>query len=302
MEFGKVQEDEILSVNFSLPNDGSITSKILEKSEENKKVKFYVGCGTWGQKSWTKHLYNKGTKTSDFLKMYLTQFNSIELNAMFYSLPDRDRVIGWKKLAIENSKSNFLFCPRLPQLISHVLKLEDVNEIFQNFVDVVSNFGDNLGASFLQLGIFGPERLHILQDFVETVPSGFKLFVEVRSPEWFSNEKVKEEYFSVLSRNNIGAVITDTSGRRDLIHMNLTIPECFIRFVGNGGKYVESDFRRIDDWVIRIQEWVNRGIEKVYFFVHEHGERNTPILANYVIQQFNALLEANLPELTFIEK
>ena len=32
---------------------------------------------------------------------------------------------------------------------------------------------------------------------------------------------------------NMGIVITDTAGRRDCAHMNLTIPKAFIRYVGN---------------------------------------------------------------------
>ena len=98
----------------------------------------------------------------------------------------------------------------------------------------------------------------------------------------------------------MGAIITDASGRRDAVHMELTIPELFVRFVGNGGRHLESDFKRIDIWIERIKIWMKQGLEKVIFFFHQYCDDESPIMAQYAIQQFNKHLGASLQELDLL--
>ena len=64
------------------------------------------------------------------------------------------------------------------------------------------------------------------------MPTDVQFFLEVRHPDWFTKD-VSKELFETLHALNIGAVITDTAGRRDCAHMHLTIPKTFIRYVGN---------------------------------------------------------------------
>ena len=96
----------------------------------------------------------------------------------------------------------------------------------------------------------------------------------------------------MLREIKIGSVITDTSGRRDVLHMRLTTPIAFIRFVGNN--LHPTDFRRIDDWVNRMKLWIDSGIETIYFFIHNHEELNSPELCKYTIQKLNAATGLNL--------
>ena len=80
-------------------------------------------------------------------------------------------------------------------------------------------------------------------------------------------------------------VITDTSGRRDCVHMKLTAPVAFVRFVGNN--LHPTDFTRIDNWVDHIKTWIDKGLREIYFYIHNHDEINSPELCKYAIEQFN---------------
>jgi uncharacterized protein YecE (DUF72 family) len=82
--------------------------------------------------------------------------------------------------------------------------------------------------------------------------------------------------------------------------MELPTPEAFIRFVGNGGRFLNSDKARVDEWVVRIKEWLATGLEKVYFFLHQHDEADTPLIADYTIEQFNKHLGSDLSRINFI--
>jgi uncharacterized protein YecE (DUF72 family) len=139
---------------------------------------------------------------------------------------------------------------------------------------------------------FAPKSFDILASYLRSLPDDLKLFVEVRHPEWFSGEHTVKLY-ELLAERGFGWVITDTSGRRDCMHMELTIPSTFIRFVGNN--LHRSDYRRIDAWAERIAEWKQQGIESVYFFIHQHDERWAPELMRYTIRRFNEVIGLEIP-------
>ncbi|RZK60223.1 MAG: DUF72 domain-containing protein [Pedobacter sp.] len=145
------------------------------------------------------------------------------------------------------------------------------------------------------------QRIDVLKDFFENdLPTDHKFFLEVRHPEWFSDATGRRLLFDLLAKHQVGSTISDASGRRDCLHMELPTPELFIRFIGNGGINKDSDRERIDRWIDRISNLVNQGLENVYFFVHQHEEEDTPVLASYAINQFNQRLGAGLREIKLI--
>ncbi|RZK42571.1 MAG: DUF72 domain-containing protein [Pedobacter sp.] len=302
MEFGRVSTEEINNIDFTLPKDGEQTQVTLRSLKPVDKPDFYVGCAKWGRKEWVGLIYPPKTKEKDFLGAYVKHFNSIELNAVFYSLPKEDQILKWKEMADANKKGDFLFCPKFSRTISHIKRLNNVDAETDLYLKAVSAFGDQLGPAFLQLSDnFGPKNFSVLEEYLKKLPVNFNLFVEVRHPDWFKIPEVRKDLFGMLNRLGKGAAITDASGRRDCLHMELTTRETFIRFVGNGGKFLDSDKARVDEWIIRIKDWLDKGLEKVYFFLHQHDEADTPLIADYTIKQFNEKLGSKIPRVQFIE-
>lgn len=68
----------------------------------------------------------------------------------------------------------------------------------------------------------------------------------MRHKDWFGIEANRDALFELLRELHIGTVISDTAGRRDCAHMELTTSEAVIRFVGND--LAPSDFTRMDQW------------------------------------------------------
>ncbi len=299
MEFGRVETSEINKIDFTLPADGEQT-KLTLKGKAINDPKFFVGCAKWGRKEWVNLIYPPKTKEKDFLGEYVKHFNSIELNAVFYGIPKEDQILKWKEMA--DQRDDFLFCPKFSRAITHIKRLNNAQGETDLYLKAISQFGDKLGPCFLQLGDnFGPTNFEVLKQYLEALPRDLNLFLEVRHPDWFSVAADRKALFSLLADLNIGAAITDASGRRDCVHMELPTPKAFIRFVGNGGKFLESsDKKRVDDWVERLQEWLSKGLEEVYFFLHQHDESDTPIIADYTIGKFNKYLKADLPRIKFL--
>ena len=84
--------------------------------------------------------------------------------------------------------------------------------------------------------------------------------------------------------NNITNIIVDTAGRRDMLHMRLTTPIAFIRYVGANA---ESDYERLEDWLKRLTKWKKEGLQNLYFFVHQNIEKASPLLSSHLIQKVN---------------
>ncbi|ACU05127.1 DUF72 domain-containing protein [Pedobacter heparinus] len=303
MDFGKVAATAIAGVDFALPPDGKQTAMTLKGLKPVKSPDFYIGCAKWGRKEWVNMIYPPKTKEADFLDEYVKHFNSIELNAVFYSIPNAELIRKWRIKAEENSGNGFVFCPKFSRTISHIKRLKDAEVPTDLYLSGISEFGKFLGPCFLQLGDnFGPKNFEVLENYLKQLPKDLEVFVELRHEEWFSDAEMRARLFDMLAGLKKGAVITDASGRRDCVHMELTIPEIFIRFVGNGQEFAASDFARIDDWTARIKTWLDKGLKKVYFFLHQHDEKDTPILADYTIQQFNQHLGAKVAAINFIDK
>jgi uncharacterized protein YecE (DUF72 family) len=302
MDFGKLTDEELKHADLTLPPDGAQTSDYLNSNNSNV-PEFYIGCAKWGRKEWVNLIYPNKTKEADFLNEYVKHFNSIELNATFYNIPKPDLIRGWKEKANLNSDGDFIFCPKFSRVISHIKRLNNAEKETDQFLSAISEFENFLGPCFLQLSDnFGPKNFEVLENYLKGLPLDLKVFVELRHKDWFLDPNAKTAVFDMLAKLNKGAIITDVSGRRDCLHMELTSNETFIRFVGNGEKHQSSDFKRIDDWVIRLQSWMDKGLEKVYFFLHQHDEKDTPILAEYTIEQFNLHLKSKISEITFIPK
>jgi len=301
MDFGKVTDSALKDVDFKLPPDGAQTAKTLAHVKPLKQHDFFVGCAKWGRKEWVGMIYPEKTKEANFLDEYVKHFNSIELNAVFYSIPNADLIRKWRQKTEENAGHHFVFCPKFSRTITHIKRLKDAEVPTDLYLSSIHEFGEYLGPCFLQLGDnFGPKNADILDNYLKHLPEDLEVFVEVRHEEWFSDPAARSQLFEMLAKYKKGAVITDASGRRDCVHMELTIPEIFIRFVGNGAAHQQSDFARVDEWVERIKTWQEKGLKKTYFFLHQHDEKDTPILANYTIQQFNKHLGANIPEIKFL--
>ncbi len=283
MKFGKV--DNPGEIDFTLPTSKNETSDILKKYEPKQRPKIHIGCAKWNRQD-LKGFYPRGTK--DELQYYSRQFNSIELNATFYRIFPPDQVRIWK----EKTPDNFHFFPKVPQIISQFRRLKNVDDPLNEYLAAISEFGEKLGIIFLQMHPnFSPKSFDVLQDFVIKWPREMRLAVELRHPEWYANETVFGELCQVLEENNITHIITDTAGRRDLIHMRLTSPFTFIRYTGANH---ESDYTRLDDWFEQLKKWIEQGAQEINFFVHQNLEKASPLLSAYLIKRMNEELGYDL--------
>lgn len=284
MKFGQVPNPE--EIDFTIPADHKDSKGVLARSKA-KDLKIWVGCAKWNKKD-LKGFYPKGVK--DELGYYSTQFNCIELNATFYRLFKADVYTNW----YEAVPAGFKFFPKLTQSISHFRRLKEVEELVDISVSNMSHLKEKLGMPFLQMhNNFGPKDMDRVIAFVENWNEyQMPLAMEFRKTDWYNDEAVSSELYTLLEKNKITNVLVDTAGRRDLMHMRLTTPTAFIRWVGANDP--KSDRARLDELVERIANWKSQGLKELYFFVHQNVEKESPLLSAYFIEKLNKQIGSDL--------
>lgn len=287
MKFGKLTDIE--EVDFNLPPSHTINKSILEHNpQQSSPTNIYVGCTGWSMKEWAGNAYPEKSKPKEYLKYYGEQFNTIELNTTHYRIPDRSTIAKW----YEETPSDFRFCPKLPQSISHSRNLGLDGSLIPSFCEAVQGLEDKLGCCFMQLPpYFGVERFDTLAQFAKAFPKHIPLAIEVRHENWFNNDKHLNILLGLLVDYGLSIVITDVAGRRDVLHMAITNTICMIRFVGNG--LHSTDYRRADQWVEKLKQWHGSGLHEVYLFPHQPDNQLAPQMAAYFTEQIQEKIPAS---------
>ena len=146
-----------------------------------------------------------------------------------------------------------------------------------------------MGCAFAQLPpYYDASRLDHLTGLLDRWPRLLPLAVEVRHESWFADPFATEALMDALAARGVAAVITDVSGRRDVLHGYVTAPRTMVRFVGNG--LIDSDYTRLAEWATKLREW---NLPETYFFPHEPE--------NVLAPDASAWMATHLAELGFAE-
>ena len=288
MKFGGVPS--VKGIDLSLPPDHPETARLLSKGKRKGAPRIHIGCAKWN-KADLANFYPKGTR--DELIYYASQFNAIELNATFYRFFPPQQFTNWAKKVPDA----FKFYPKVTQDISHFKRLLGTEGMVEDYAEAVRHLGDRLGAAFLQMHEnFAPKDIDRVAPFLAEWPKDVPLALEFRHTDWYNNATVANALYLLLEKHKVMNIITDTAGRRDLLHMRLTTPSAFVRYVGANDP--KSDRSRLDEWVKRLKTWVDLGIEDIHFFVHQNHELESPLLAAEFIKKLNKALgmKLNVPQ------
>jgi uncharacterized protein YecE (DUF72 family) len=158
-------------------------------------------------------------------------------------------------------------------------------QLVRNFCYLISTFEDRLGLVFAQFPeTFNPQNQASLLKFLKIWPQEIPLAIELRHPGWFKEHALLDETVNMFYRNRISTVITDTPGRRDVLHFSLSQPKVLIRFQGNSGHITDS--LRLREWEARLKKWSQHALEEIYFFTHQPDDKDIPETAFLALKTF----------------
>lgn len=157
--------------------------------------KIHTGCSGWSYEDWVGPFYPKGSKPKDFLRLYSSVLDAVEIDSSFYRIPNQFMVSQWKR----NTPDGFLFCPKVPKKITHELKLQNVSNTLGFFYKTISGLGNKLGPMVFQMPpSFKYEKgLKDLENLLsKEIKKDFRHAIEFRHKSWFRDDvyKLLESY------------------------------------------------------------------------------------------------------------
>jgi uncharacterized protein YecE (DUF72 family) len=221
----------------------------------------HIGCSGWHYLHWRGDFYPSGTKSSEFLKLYLEHFDTVEINNSFYRLPTEKAFLSWRDAV----PPNFKFSVKANRFITHNKKLKDSGEFFKTFFDRAILLGNRLGPILFQLPPRWKYNGSRLEEFLALLPTGSEYVFEFRNNDW-----IRDEMFDLLRKYHVGFCIHDMP---DIVTPEIvTAKVAYIRFHGNGAKYSGgySD-KMLAHWATRINEWNTNGIDVYVYFNNDIG-------------------------------
>jgi uncharacterized protein YecE (DUF72 family) len=158
-------------------------------------VKWHIGCSGFHYKHWKEIFYPKGVPQRLWFEYYSQHFNTLELNVTFYRFPDLSVFQGW----YNRSAPGFSFSVKAPRLITHYKKLNDCEQLLDNFYKTVEEgLKEKTGAVLFQF----PPRFNYtserLDKIIDNLNPQFPNVVEFRHSSWWN-----EEVYEILGKNKI---------------------------------------------------------------------------------------------------
>lgn len=275
MKFGKLDSVEGLPADaFRLPaQTPAETWEVLGEQEGIwPETAVRTGGTMWNIRGWRGKVYPAKDPQRTWAGHYGRAFSTIEYNATHYRIYSPEKMAAWAA----EMPADFTFCPKLPAIISHYRRFKDCAGPTDDFLAGILALGDRLGPTFAQLPPhFAPKHADEMRAYLDRWPREIPLAVEFRHPDWFAGGAQAEAVWDQIRSLGISAVLSDTAGRRDAVHMRLTAPFLLIRFGGYEGH--PSDAFRLAEWADRLAEWqATGGLREVQFWVHQPDSLHTP--------------------------
>jgi uncharacterized protein YecE (DUF72 family) len=151
----------------------------------------YVGTSGWSYKHWGKTFYPEGLAAREQLVYLARHFPTVELNASFYRLPAEKTFAHWHDI----TPPEFRFAVKVPRIVTHLKRLDNVQNSWQDLLDQSGALGDKLGVYLLQ---FPPsfkadgQTLDRFEAFLDLAHvAGRRLAFELRHASWFEQPQLE---------------------------------------------------------------------------------------------------------------
>jgi uncharacterized protein YecE (DUF72 family) len=144
-------------------------------------VQIHIGCSGWFYWHWRGIFYPDTKQTDSWFKHYTATFNTVELNAPFYSWPKLSTVKNWRRAAPEN----FRYSVKVNRLITHEKRLVHTRMLVEEFCRIEEILGEKLGCFLFQFPPsyrYTPSRL---ASITRQLDPRYRNAVEFRHKSWW---------------------------------------------------------------------------------------------------------------------
>ncbi len=173
------------------------------------KGRAFVGTSGWNCKHWRGPVYESGFPQRRWIERIAEQFASVEVNASYYRIPERESVEAWE----EATPPSFLFAMKLWRGITHYRKLKNAGDLTERFLKSAEALEENRRAPLLiQLPPNFGENTARLEEYIDEfralAPTTWAISVEFRNDAW-----LQPAVYRMLDRLRVALCIHDMAGR-----------------------------------------------------------------------------------------
>jgi uncharacterized protein YecE (DUF72 family) len=213
-------------------------------------ARFHVGTMGWSYADWNGVFYPDNSESRDWLSLYARAFDTVEIDSTFYGTPRESAVQNWSRTTPEN----FVFCSKVPRLITHEMGLHDVAEPLSEFVKAMAGLGPKRGPMLFQMPPdFTRDQLHALRALLPTLRDladpDARFAIEFRHASLLT-----ADVFALLKEHNVALAATDYAGmpRR----FASTADFAYVRLIGKHGAF-DNHRAVIEDRSEMVRRWAS---------------------------------------------
>lgn len=256
------------------------------------------------------------------LAAYARCFDTVEGNTTFYALPAAHTVSSWNLATPED----FRFTFKLPSRITHELALGNCRDEVNQFFHLMEPVMAKTALWKIQLPArFGPESLPLLAEFIDNLPRGLGIGVEVRHRAFFAKGEAEQALNRLLMEHGVNRIIMDTrpvfalppssdaiidahnKKPRVPVHAIATAAMPVVRFIGQpvgmigANEEIKDNRAFFEPWIGKLIQWLEEG-RSPYLFIHTPDNSDAPELARLLLAELRQVatqqgLVCQLPDL-----
>ncbi|MEA2887049.1 MAG: hypothetical protein QOD11_1409 [Bradyrhizobium sp.] len=235
----------------------------IAKGAPDLERSIYIGCSGWRYWKWRDSFY-AGVPQQDWFAHYLKHFDSVEINASFYSWPTVANVQAWRR---QPGEKNFVYTVKVCELITHVRRFKGTKTLIRDFGMVADILGERMGCLLFQLPPsyrFTGARLNAI---VSQLDPARRNVVEFRHASWW-NEEVYRAF------REAGIIFCSCSGPRLPDELIRTADEIYVRFHGPK-RWYRHDYSESE-----LAMWADRinasGAKRAWIYFNNDNDAHAP--------------------------
>jgi uncharacterized protein YecE (DUF72 family) len=216
-------------------------SGLAELGDERR---VYIGCSGWFYWKWRGLFYPADLPTDKWFSYYAKRFDTVEINASFYSWPTVANVNAWRRQA---GKRSFVYTVKVCELITHIKRFSGTKTLVKDFGMIADILGERMGCFLFQL----PPSFHYsktrLNAILKQLDPARRNVVEFRHASWW-NETVYATF------RETGIIFCSCSGPRLPDVLVKTADEVYLRMHGPE-RWYRHDYSKaeLSEWASRIR-------------------------------------------------
>jgi uncharacterized protein YecE (DUF72 family) len=222
-----------------------------------------VGTSGWSYDHWEHVLYPPGLPAARRRDVYVSAFDTVELNASFYRWPREVAFANWNR----RLPPGFALSVKAPRGLTHAKRLYAPEQWIDRITRCWHELGDRRAVLLVQLPPTMQRDDARLGYFLSRLPAWIRVAVELRHESWNH-----DDIFALLERH--GAAYCVMSGAGLPCILRATAPFVYVRLHGPdhdslyGGSYSDADLWW---WADRIREWQRDSREVFAYFNNDGG-------------------------------